>query len=198
TLSLQMVKGISQTAPLSVASLDAFSETAGVALTNAGNDVDTLAGQAQGGVFSYTDANSVTVGAADFDTGVQTDNANISLTADSLALSKAVNAGTGVVILKPLTTGLTIDLGVSAVPGLFGLSDADLGQVTAGALRIGSGSAGDINVIAPITAHAGYATLSLSSGGAGRGIVAGPPAATNPAPHAARGRQRPRPHPRAP
>src|SRR5262249_40441894 len=99
-LSLQSGTGISQTAALSVASLDAFAAAGGGALTNAGHDVDTIAGPASGGgAFSYTDANAVTVGAADFDTGVQATNANVTLTADNLSITKPVNAGTGTVTL---------------------------------------------------------------------------------------------------
>src|SRR5262249_1740912 len=81
-----------------------------------------------------------------------------------------------------LTPGLRIDLGALSVPGAsFGLIDPDLGQVTAGVLRIGSAGAGDINVTARITAHAGYDTLSLSSGGATPGTRPPPPAAPHPA-----------------
>jgi hypothetical protein len=145
TLSLQSGTGISQTAALSVAKLDAFAATGGVALTNAGNDVDTLAGLAAGaGSFSYTDANSVTIGAADFDTGV-TSNAgpiDIETVVGDLTVSDKVSAGTTVNLVAGSTAGspdhiLTNNATISGPSGL--TIKADRMALQGGTISAGTG-----------------------------------------------------------
>jgi hypothetical protein len=143
TLSLQSGTGISQTAPLSVASLDAFAAAGGVALTNAGNDVDTIAGLASGGgAFSYTDATALAVGAVDFDTGVQATNANITLTATTLSIQSPVNAGTGDV---SLTAGDAATTGtITSTHPNDGVADVIGRTVTLTALGPSNGNTGQI------------------------------------------------------
>src|SRR5262249_36601211 len=79
-------------------------------------------------------------------------------TADRMDLHAAItNTSTGAVVLKPLTPGLRIDLGAPSVPGTtFGLTDAELGRVTAGVLRLAT--TGAITVSGAVTRHAGYPT----------------------------------------
>src|SRR5207244_3003057 len=74
--------------------------------------------------------------------------------------------GAGIVTLQQATTTTrNIDLGGGPTPGDLGLSDVELGQVTAGVLRIGRlDNAGSITVTAPVTTHAGYNTLDLLTG----------------------------------
>jgi hypothetical protein len=96
---------------------------------------------------------------------------NITISADKMVLNGGINSGTGTVTLQQATGGAgsttqNIDVGLGATFGDLGLSDGELGQVTAGALVIGRpDNAGNITVTGPVTAHAGFSTLELSSGG---------------------------------
>jgi hypothetical protein len=96
----------------------------------------------------------------------------ITVSADDMVIAGGLNAGSGAVTLQQAiggagATARIIDLGGGVTPGDLGLSDAELGQVTAGVLRVGRmDNAGNLVVTAPVTAHAGFSTLSLRSGGA--------------------------------
>lgn len=88
-LALRHGFSISQAAPLSVANLEAFTTTGDVTLTNAGNDVDTLAGGAQGGGnFHYTDTNGLIIGAVDLETGINANNDLTITTGGTLAINE--------------------------------------------------------------------------------------------------------------
>ncbi len=76
---------------------------------------------------------------------------------------------TGIVTLQQAsTTTLNIDLGTDPSPGNFGISQADLNQVTANIVRIGRvDNPGNIMVTAQITQPATVGSgLSLLTGGA--------------------------------
>jgi hypothetical protein len=94
--------------------------------------------------------------------------ADVTLTADDMAINTTINGGSHIVILAPFSAGQPIDLGLGTTA--LGLSDTELGQITAGILRIGSSTAGSITLTGNVTTHAGYSTLSLITGG---GIVEG-------------------------
>ena len=68
-----------------------------------------------------------------------------------------------------MTTSEIIDVGTTANPapaGTLGLSDAELGDISAGTLQIGStADTGGITVDSAITAPAGWSTLDLENGG---------------------------------
>jgi hypothetical protein len=97
---------------------------------------------------------------------VQSGSANISISADDMAINGGIDGGIGIVTLQQATTttrNITIGGGASGL----GLSDAELGRVTASTLRIGRlDNTGSITVDGNVTAHAGYGTLDLRSGGA--------------------------------
>ena len=96
---------------------------------------------------------------------------NITLTADSMSIdtTSAINAGTNTVTLQPQTAVTVIDLGGANAAGTLGLSNAELGRVTAGTLKIGSAAnTGGISITAAITATTGWSTLSLLTGGGRR------------------------------
>jgi hypothetical protein len=97
---------------------------------------------------------------------LMSNNGNITLSADAMTLTGTVNAGTAIVTLQQAgTTTRTIDVGLGTMAGDLGLSDADLGQVTAGILRIGrTDNTGSITITAPVTTHPDYSTLDLRSG----------------------------------
>jgi filamentous hemagglutinin len=79
-----------------------------------------------------------------------------------------ISVGTGptnLVVLKPTSSGRPVNLGPTMDPaGSLNLSQAELNTITAGVLRIGSSTAGDMTLIAALVAP-GPQTLSLVSGG---------------------------------
>ena len=84
-------------------------------------------------------------------------------------LAGTVDAGTGTVTILPVTTTETIDLGTTAFPapaGTLGLSAAEIAEITAGTVIIGSTSdTGNINVSASV-GTANYNILELLTGAA--------------------------------
>ncbi|WP_417680297.1 filamentous hemagglutinin N-terminal domain-containing protein [Roseibium sp.] len=104
-------------------------------------------------------ADAVTIAAG---SGIATDNGAIDLSADSMSIAGAVNAGTGIVTLAPGTVGRTISLGTEVV-GSLSLTDAEIDLITAGILRIGSSDAGSITFNGTIS-PANTSTLSLITG----------------------------------
>src|SRR5262249_54983916 len=89
---------------------------------------------------------------------------------DTMSLAQPVTTGStsaGIVTLEPFTASRTIDLGTNSA-GNLGLTNAELNEVTAGVLRIGSSSfTGNITVSAAITpTHVRALSLITSSTGA--------------------------------
>ncbi len=121
--------------------------TVGGGTSGFGVDVDTGTTISSGGTANLT---------------VQTD----SLEVNGTAVIQGGAAGNEIVTLVTLTTGTTIDLGGADAPGTLGLSNVELGQITAGILRIGNanGGNGSISITAAITAPAGWNTLELLTG----------------------------------
>ena len=104
TTTTTLISGgtVTQTAPITETNL-AVSSVGAVTLTNAGNDVTTLAANVTGAgnAFSYTDANALTIGTVDGINGVTTNNGNIGLqTGGALAINQALSAGTATVGLN--------------------------------------------------------------------------------------------------
>lgn len=130
---------------------------------SAGNDASVTA-------LSGTITLDATTGAFNHTNGaiVATTGGNITVSADTMLVASTINAGTGVVTLRQAgATARPISLGGGAGAGALGLSDAELAQVTAGVLQIGrTDNTGTINVDGQVTAHAGYSTLALLTGGA--------------------------------
>ena len=87
---------------------------------------------------------------------------SVVFTADSLSLAASVDAGSARVTVQPYNNATAIALGDASSGGFLGLTDAQLSQITAGALQIGNSiQSGGITVNAPIASHSGYDTLSL-------------------------------------
>jgi hypothetical protein len=118
-------------------------------------------------------------GLAGLDTTQGGGNGNITIGADNISISDPIKAGTGTVTIHQATAAThNITLGNGAA-GL-GLSDAELGKITAGDLVIGRlDNPGNINLDGPVTKHAGYDQLSLLSGGTITQQPAAPLAVTN-------------------
>ncbi len=89
-----------------------------------------------------------------------TGNGDITLAALDFQIAGDINSGTGRTSLTSSSAGSQIDIGTNT-PGDIGLTNADLGFITAGVLQIGSPTAGSINISAAISAPAGWSTLTL-------------------------------------
>ena len=103
-------------------------------------------------------ANTITLNA-----NVTTANGDVVLGGDEMSIGAAINAGSGIVTLRPETAGQLIDLGGADTAGTLGLTDAEIDLVTAGILRIGGLDAGSITFTGAIS-PAGTDTLSLITG----------------------------------
>lgn len=96
----------------------------------------------------------------------------IAVNADTLQVdtSATINAGSsGTVNLRPVTSGVGIDLGGSDVltsgSNVLGLSGAELARITAGQLNIGSGAAGNMTVSSAVTTVDAAGHVALTTGG---------------------------------
>ncbi|MEM1049265.1 MAG: filamentous hemagglutinin N-terminal domain-containing protein [Pseudomonadota bacterium] len=103
-------------------------------------------------------------GAISFLGAVTTDNGDVSLAADDIALAAAVNAGTGIVTLDTFSASRQINLG-GTVLGRLSFTDADLDLITANTIRIGGISSGDITIASAIN-PANATNLELTTAGA--------------------------------
>jgi hypothetical protein len=77
---------------------------------------------------------------------------NITLIGDSMQLAGgSVIAGSKTVALFPFTSGTPINLGSANSAGTLGLTNAEIGVITAGTLQIGSAQSGALTLSTPIT-----------------------------------------------
>ncbi len=92
--------------------------------------------------------------------GVLTDDGAVTLGATALQIGAQINSGNATTILANSTAGRPINVGTPA-PGMIDLTQAELDEITASALRIGSPTAGAITISAAIASPVGWNTLSL-------------------------------------
>ncbi|MFM1795327.1 MAG: hypothetical protein RLZZ340_4, partial [Actinomycetota bacterium] len=96
---------------------------------------------------------------------------NVDLTGDQISIGAAVStasSSSGIVTIAPATASKNIDLGGADSASLLALTNAELGFITAGTLRIGAlggSNSGNIGVSAAISAS-NYSTLALRTSGA--------------------------------
>lgn len=95
-------------------------------------------------------------------TNALTSNGSLTFKADSMALGGTINVGAGTVNLIGMSYNQAIDLGGIDTAGVLGLSSPELGGITAGTLRIGNATTGNITVSTSVAPTAN--TLSLNSG----------------------------------
>ncbi|MCU1448756.1 MAG: hypothetical protein JWP02_926, partial [Acidimicrobiales bacterium] len=96
TLDLRQNSPISQTASLSVANLVARTNGSNaMTLTNAGNDVDVIAGFTIAGNFTYADSNALTIGTVVDRTSITTSTGTITVTAAGALTSTDAGSATG-------------------------------------------------------------------------------------------------------
>ncbi|HET6883588.1 MAG TPA: hypothetical protein VFI31_25775, partial [Pirellulales bacterium] len=166
-LTLNAATGI--TVETQAASLEASNSTSGnISITQAASPAQTLTITGTGVV------NSAASGTVSLDnlgasiavnsSGVQSNNGTVTLAATDLQINAAVSSGTARTILANSTAGQQIDVGTNTV-GKIGLTQAELNEVTAGVLQIGSPTAGAINISAAISNAATWNTLALVNNG---------------------------------
>jgi hypothetical protein len=99
---------------------------------------------------------------------IATNGGSITISADDMVINNSINGGASTVTLQQAnTTSRQISLGGGAAAGSLGISDTELGRITAGVVRIGrTDNPGDLSLDGAVTTHAGFNTLSLRTGGA--------------------------------
>ncbi len=152
--------GATQTAAITADKLS-LSGTGTFTLTNAANDLSTLAANVSGAL-SVKDANSLAVGTVGALSGLVSGDNTITLTADDLNLSNAVNAGTAGVTLVQTTNGRAINLGTNTA-GSLGLTDTEIDNITAAQVSIGNSNSGAITISDNVS-PANTQNLSLITG----------------------------------
>ena len=96
--------------------------------------------------------NGIQVEDAGVSISTATNGGNLTLIADNMNFAGPVSAnGSSSVTLRQQTNGTLINLGGADSAGVLGLTDAELDQVTAGALVFGDQNSGPLTVSAPIT-----------------------------------------------
>ena len=166
-LTLDTAGNVSQSLFGSLAIPDLSVQSGGsVALTNSKNDVSVIAASTTG-AFSFANAagDALTVGNINGVQGITTSNAPISLTADAITLQQPINAGGQTVTLATVTGSEEIELGTGNAGGVLGITDAELGMITAGALVLESGG-GNINIAGAVSHHANLGNMQLITPGA--------------------------------
>jgi hypothetical protein len=89
----------------------------------------------------------------------------VTLTADNMTLNGTVNAGTAILTAQPYEASTLVRAGGADGAATLGLSTTELGNMTAGTLRLGRTSASGIVIEAALSNPAGASTLTLISGG---------------------------------
>jgi autotransporter-associated beta strand protein len=116
----------------------------------------------------FLDDNGFAVGSVDGDVGIVSTGGVVDLRAVNIDVQQPINAGTGLVdFLAPLN-GQALDLGGGDGPNVLGVTDAELGRITAGLLAVNGDG---VTISSAITRHAGYNTLVVSSGASGSAII---------------------------
>jgi hypothetical protein len=165
-LTLENGSAITEAAAGALTVPDLRISSGGPVILDSANDVGVLAANITNSITFNDGTHLLIVGMVDNDTGILTTNSAITLIADSVSIQQQINAGTGVVNFLPFTATTVITVG-SGVTGL-GISNAELGFITAGEVTIGESNAGNpvlgtITVDGAITRHAGFNTLSLET-----------------------------------
>ena len=155
--------------------------TGSVSLTGTGNGNGTSSAGVSGARVTTTGASvsitgtssgsamyDIQLGGAD---AISTSGGNIAFTANSYGGggTETINAGTGVVTIQNRTAGTLINVGGADVltgsPLTLGVSNAELNRITAATTKVGSTTAGNLTVSAPITSVAATGNLYLQTNG---------------------------------
>jgi uncharacterized repeat protein (TIGR01451 family) len=96
---------------------------------------------------------------------ISAQNATVFVEADSATIGAGISSGIARTVLSTASAGQPINLG-SKPGGALGLTQAELGLVTAGVLQVGSAAAGNLTISNPITSNgANFNVLTLVTGG---------------------------------
>jgi hypothetical protein len=148
TVVTQSVTTVTQASALKYNSM-ALGATGSVTLTDAANDIATLAANTDGPL-AFVNTNPLTVGTAATTAGITTSNDDVTIAADELNVADVINAGSAKVLLQPRVAGRPVSLGAETA-GQLSLTDAELDRVTAGVLEIGNATAGFISFTGAIS-----------------------------------------------
>ncbi len=131
------------------------------------NAVGVLAADAPGGLGFANGTTALSVGTVDGVSGITTSNADISLLVSNLDIQQNMNAGTGKVVIIPVIPTEMISLGGADAGGaILGLTDTELGHITASVVQINAvNDSGSVSIDSAITRHAGFNALDLETGG---------------------------------
>jgi len=134
----------------------------GVEISGTGAHIGSVAGHIDiAGTSAVAEGTYIGTGAAVVVTGV---NGDITLTANDLALTGAIDAGAGLVKILPANPGLSFDLGSTGGSGQFVITDAEFDRIfTADRIQIGDATAGDISFTDAVD-PAGADVLEVISG----------------------------------
>jgi filamentous hemagglutinin family protein len=123
----------------------AVTSAGSVTLNNSGNQVGTLAVDANGTV-QFREANSMTltIGSVGTVSGINSHNNDITLSADDMDVAAAINSGTANTLLQPVTPGRDLHFGPTDIANAMNFNQGELNFVTAHTLTIGSSSAGNV------------------------------------------------------
>lgn len=152
--------GISQSAGATITANNLRLATFSSVNLGESNSVSTLAGSSSGS-FSFSNGVPLTIGVVDGFSGIS--DSNVTLRANALDIAAPISGST--VTLAPLTGGTAVSLG-SETAGQFSITDAEIDQISASTVVIGSSTApnatGTINVNA--TVDRSFGNLSLVTG----------------------------------
>lgn len=136
---------------------------AGISMDSAINEISSLSATNSGiGNISVTNKPGVALTV----TGITQGGGNVRISADSLAITGAVNAGIGTVTLRPVTLSRDVTIEASPSGGALSLSPASVQNVTAGVLEIGRlDGTSNLNLNASLSnSNINAASLRLLSG----------------------------------
>lgn len=147
----------------------AMSAGGAVNFTDISSDVNNLAITTTTGSINFYDTDGLNITTVAGVNGLSTGAGNITVRATDMNIAQAVNAGAGTVTLEGGAGGT---IGIGGAGGMLNLTNAELNQITAATLHIGTAAAGAITVSADTT-PAGVNRLELQTGGTVTGTAGG-------------------------
>jgi autotransporter-associated beta strand protein len=146
---------------LTVANLRISSGGSGFVSFANGNSFSVLAADLDGSS-TFSDRIPLKIGVVDGDFGI-TEQGQLDLEADNLDIQQPINLGSQLLVVEPFG-GIPLNLGGSDAAGVLGLTDIELGRITAGILDLIAGPGG-VTISSAITRHPGYSSMEISSTG---------------------------------
>ena len=158
TVTLAANSSIAQGAGKTITETNLRLNTFGSVNLTENNSVGTLAGSSSSS-FSFTGTGALDIGTVDGRIGIS--DSTVTIKADTLTVSQAIVAGN--VTLAPRVAGAAIDMG-SKPAGVFGVTAAEMGLISATNLTFGNSTAGPVTVSSAMARSSG--TLNIVTGAA--------------------------------